>query len=135
MSVTVKRPVLVKVVVTEDYKASRCAEMRTALARLDVVGKQISARLESGADGALKNRLRAESSRNDAARTALKRELEKLSALEYGAEYDLTTLEGSVELNVGDDFLNLGPCEVVVKDSRIIEIRDGVCPEVSKTSS
>ncbi len=70
MSVTVKRPVLVKVVVTEDYKASRCAEMRTALARLDVVGKQISARLESGADGALKDRLRAESSRNDAARTA-----------------------------------------------------------------
>lgn len=135
MGITVKRPVLVKVVVTEEYRASRIAEMRSALAKLDVVGKQLAARLDSEREGALAERLWTERYRNEDARTALKRELEKITSLDIGSEYDLTTLEGSVELNVGDDFLNLGPCEVVVKDSRIVEIRDGLCPEVSGTSS
>lgn len=135
MGITVKRPVLVKVIVTEDYKARRIAEVRAALAKLDVVGKQLSARAASESDVALLERLGAEQQRNEGARIALRRELEKMSGLALGSEYDLTTLEGSVELNIGDDFLNLGPSEVVVKDSRIIEIRDGLCPEVSETSS
>ena len=135
MGIVVKRPVLVKVVVTEQYKASRIAEMRTALARLDVIGKQLAGRAESGPQEALAERLRAEQKRNESARIALRRELEKITGLEIGSEYDLTTLEGSVELNIGDDFLNLGPCEIVVKDNKIIEIRDDLCPEVSETSS
>jgi len=115
--------VLVKVVVTEEYRSRRVDEMRTALARLDVVGKQLASRLDASPEIVLAERLRAEQTRNEQARTALRRELEKISGLEIGSEYDLATLEGSVELNVGDDFLNLGACEVVVKDSKIIEIR------------
>lgn len=128
MSVIVKRPVLVKVIVTEEYRSLRIDEMRTALAKLDVVGKQLSSRVESSEsdpENALTERLRAEQRRNEGTRVALRRELEKISGLEIGSEYDLATLEGSVELNVGDDFLNLGACEIVVKDSKIIEIRDG----------
>lgn len=138
MGITVKRPVLLKVVVTEEYRSCRIGEMRTALARLDVVGKQLNARVESveaEPENALMERLRAEQRRNEGTRIALRHELEKISGLEIGSEYDLATLEGSVELNVGDDFLNLGACEVVVKDSKIIEIRDGLCPEVSEISS
>jgi hypothetical protein len=135
LGVTVKRPVLVKVVVTEHYRSSRIGEMRTALARLDVVGKQLVARLESNPESELSERLKIEQKRNESARAALRRELEKISGLAIGSEYELATLEGNVELNIGDDFLNLGPCEVVVKDSKIIEIRDGLCPEVSETSS
>lgn len=135
MGITVKRAVLVKVIVTEEYKVTRAGEIRTALAKLDVIGKQLAGRLESNPADALTERLRAEQKRNEDARTALKREFENVSALEPGSEYVLTTLEGSVELNVGDDFLNLGPSEIVVKDGRIIEIRDGLCPEVSETSS
>ena len=115
MGITVKRPVLVKVIVTEEYKVTRAGEIRTALAKLDVIGKQLAGRLESNPADALTERLRAEQKRNEDARTALKREFENVSALEPGSEYVLTTLEGSVELNVGDDFLNLGPSEIVVK--------------------
>lgn len=134
MGITVKRPVLVKVIVTEDYRSCRIGEMRTALAKLDVVGKQLAARVESvesDPENALLERLRAEQRRNEGTRIALRRELEKISGLEIGSEYDLATLEGSVELNIGDDFLNLGACEVVVKDSRIIEIRDGETARVA----
>lgn len=128
MGVTVKRPVLVKIIVTEDYRSRRIGEMRTALAKLDVVGKQLAARIDSAGsepENPLTERIRAEQRRNEGTRVALRRELEKISGLEIGSEYDLATLEGSVELNVGDDFLNLGACEIVVKDSKIIEIRDG----------
>jgi len=134
MGITVKRPVLLKVIVTEDYRSCRIGEMRTALAKLDLVGKQLAARVESveaDPESVLLERLRAEQRRNEATRIALRRELEKISGLEIGSEYDLATLEGSVELNIGDDFLNLGACEVVVKDSRIIEIRDGETARVA----
>ena len=86
-------------------------------------------------ENALAERLRAEQKRNEQARAALKRELEKVSGLETGSEYDWGALEGTVEVEVGDDFSKLGACEIVVKEDKIIEIRDGLCPEVSETSS
>jgi hypothetical protein len=138
MGILVKRPVRVKVVVTEGFKVRRTGEIRTALARLDVVGKQLTARIESAHDkpeSPVGARLGAEQQRNEQAHAALKRELEKVSGLETGSVYDWGALEGTVEVEVGDDFSRLGACEVVVKDDRIIEIRDRLCPEVSETSS
>lgn len=138
MAITVKRPVRVKIVATEAFKARRVGEIRTALAKLDVVGRQLAARTEAlaGEPGsALAERLRAEQSRNEQARTALKRELEKVTGLETGSEYDWGALEGTVEVEVGDDFSKLGTCEIIVEEDKIIEIRDGLCPEVSETSS
>lgn len=138
MGIVVKRPVHVKVIVTDEFKARRAAEIKGALARLDVVSKQLAARGESLSgepEGALAQRLRAEQARNEQARLALRRELEKVSGLATGSEYDWGALEGTVEVEVGDDFSKLGACEIVVKDGKIIEIRDGLCPELSKTSS
>lgn len=125
MSITIKRPVRVKVVVTEEHRAQRVGEIRTALAKLDVVGKQLASRAEAAGSGdVLVERLRAEQHRNEGARLALRRELDKISGLEVGSEYEYATIEGMAELEVGDDFRNLGACEIVVRDSRIIEIRD-----------
>jgi hypothetical protein len=138
MGITIKRPVPVKVVVTEEFKARRSGEIRTALAKLDVVGKQLAARVEAvetGPESVLVERLRAEQRRNEGARLGLRRELEKISSLEPGAEYVWGAVEGIFEVEVGDDFSKLGAREIVVKDDKIIEIRDSLCPEPSETSS
>jgi|GEM_PF-9934 len=120
MGIIVKRPVRVVVIVTEQFKMRRGAEIRAALAKLDVVGKRLDFTLssmekapESGA--AVGERIRTEQRRNEQARIALKRELEKISGLEIGSEYSWGTIEGSVEVEIGDDFSKLGACEIVVK--------------------
>lgn len=135
MGITVKRPVRVKVVVTEAFREQRVGQIRTALAKLDVVGKQLVARIKAAdgkPDNVLIERFRAEQQRNEQARAALKRELEKTSGLDIGSEYDWGALEGMVEVEVGDDFSKLGAGEIIVKDNKIIEIRDGLCPELSQ---
>lgn len=138
MAITIKRPVRVKVVVTGEFRARRIGEIKTALAKLDVVGKQLAVRIQAAeheTTGQLMDRFRSEQRRNEQTRTALKRELERATGLVDGAEYDWGALEGTVEVEVGDGFSKLGSCEIIVKDDKIIEIRDGQCPEVSETSS
>lgn len=134
MGIVVKRPVRVMVVATHEYKERRTLEIRAALAKLDAVRKRIATQLESaresgeaGAGKQIAQRLSVELGRNEQARAALAGELEKISSLETGAEYERGTLEGSVEVEVGDDFSKLGECEIVVKDNIIVEIRDGLC--------
>jgi len=138
MGIIIKRSVRVKIVVTGQYKLRRTAEMRVAVARLDEVGKRIDIQLGSavgrggpGLDAAnpVTERLRAEKRKTEEARIALMSELEKIPALEVGAEYDLGALDGEVEVNVGDDFSRVSACEIVVKDDKIVEIRHGICPE------
>lgn len=143
MGIIVKRPVRVMVVVTDQFKVRRSAENRTALAKLETVGKQLSARIESVSTdrresesesaSRIMERLLLEKRRNEQARVALRRELKKISLLETGTEYSWGTMEGTVEVEVGDDFSKLGVCEIVVKDDKIVEIRDGLCPEPNET--
>lgn len=138
MGIQIKRPVYVRVVVTEQFKARRGAEIRATLAKLDAVRGRIDARMEQGTAGidpAVLERLKAEKRRNEQASAALMRELEQVASLEPGTEYDRGTLEGSVVLEVGDDFSRMGACEIVVKDDKIIDIRDGLCPRVNGKSS
>lgn len=131
MGIFVKRPVRVKVVITESFRRGRTAEISTALARLDVVGRQLAVRLETGPDSVVRDQIDDQVRRNEQAKSALKRELESIAALREGAEYVQGVLEGTVEIDVGDDFARLGACEMIVKDGVIVEIRDGLCPDES----
>lgn len=132
MSITVKRTVLVKVIVTERFKEQRKAEIEHALAELDSVGKRLKFELESVSrrgdaakeNAALLERLSAGLRNNESARVKLSAELESLALLEVGSEYGRGMLEGLVDVKVGDDLSRLGQCEIVVKDDKIVEIRD-----------
>ncbi len=134
MSVSVIRPVHVKVIVTEQFKTRRSAQIKTALSKLEAMGKRLDYQLDrlpaqTEQGGAVLERLRAEKRRNEQARTALVRELDKVCSLENGTEYRHGVLQGTVEVEVGDDFSKLGLCEIVVKDDKVVEIRDGLlCP-------
>jgi hypothetical protein len=142
MGVLIKRSVRVKVVVTDQFKTRRTAELRSALAKLDAVKRRIefeigaiSRRAESGAQGARTlERLNAGLRNNDRARSAVLEEIDRITATQVGSEYERGLIEGLVEVNVGDDFAKVSSCEIVVLDDKIIEIRDGLCPEPSETS-
>lgn len=103
--------------------------------KLDAVKKQICCRLDRD-DGkicqfsdSVRERLESELRKNEQARDALLNELETVSKLDVGKELPRGVAEGNVEVNVGDDFSRLMSCEIVIKDDKIIEIRDGICPE------
>ncbi len=144
MGILVKRSVRVKVIVTEQFKAHRADELSAGLARLDTVKQRLDFELSSvekrsGRDpkaaAAISERLRAALRNNERARSALVAELEKISAAEVGSEYNRGTLEGIVEVNVGDDFSRVTSCEIVVEDGKVVGIRDGLCRQQSETSS
>lgn len=140
MGVLVKRSVRVKIVVTEEFRARRTAELRAAAAKLDAVRKRLEFELATvsksvgGETLPVAERLRAGLHNNERARTALAKELETVEKLELGAEYERGLIEGLVEINVGDDFSKLASCEIVVKDDRVIEIREGPWTDPSATS-
>ena len=137
MGVTVKRPVRVKAIVTEAFKEHRAAEIRAALTRLDAVAKRVELHLQKvgpNAD-AVAERLATQERRNQEAKAALTRELGVVSALDLGTEYVRGMLEGTVEVEIGDDFSKLAGCEIVIKDDKIVEIRDGLCLQEIETSS
>lgn len=135
--ILVKRSVRVKVIVTEQFRARRLEELRAGLANLDTAKQRIefelrSAEKRSGSQpqsaAALVERLRTGLRNNERAAGALSDELERVSAAEIGSEYDRGTIEGMIEVNVGDDLSRITSCEIVVEDGRIVEIRDGLCP-------
>lgn len=141
MSVTVKRRVRVKVIVTEEFKSRRAAEIGAALDRLDTVHRRISFQIESAAkredagsasSAAALERLAAGRRDNERVTAALKMEQEKLSSFNVGDEYERGVLDGLVEVEVGDHLSKIGLCEIVVKDDVIVEIRDGQCPELNE---
>lgn len=126
MGIVIKRPVRVKVVVTEQFKEHRMTEMRAAQLRLEEVSRRLGAQIESAAaPESILERLRAEQRKTDEAKAALVREVGKVSSLELGTEYERGVLEGDVELEVGDDFSKVSSCEIVVKDEKVVEIRGG----------
>ena len=136
MGILVKRPVRVTVIVTERFKQRRSEEIRTALARLDLVAKRIDSQLgrEEPLEERVAERLRAEKRRNERATLALRRELETVVGLEVGSRHGRGTVEGLVEIEIGDDLSRINACEIVVEDNKVVEILDGPCPEPSETS-
>jgi hypothetical protein len=138
MGIIIKRAIRVKVVVTESFKRNKCEEIEQSLARLDDVSKRLDFEIESlkrRADESLKHkdqlleRLLQVQRRNQRTRAALCKELELIKSLDIGSEYDRGIVEGLVEVKVGDDFSRLASCEIVVKDDKIVEIREGLCPD------
>ncbi len=131
MGILVKRSVRVKVVMTDEFKTRRTRELRAAIAKLDVIRKRLEFELarvskaSGGETSSVAERLRVELRNNERARTALAKDLETIETLELGAEYERGLIEGLVEINVGDDFSKLASCEIVVKDDKVIEIREG----------
>jgi len=131
----VRSKVVVKAVVTTEYKDRLISQLSQALSKveaslhqLEVQGRQYLADLE-GADSAraaeFREKLTRQKLRQEQAKTSLSARLAEVRNMEIGSEHPHTALEGLSELNVGDNLAEkLRETEVLVKDDVIVEIRN-----------
>jgi hypothetical protein len=134
-SITVKRSIGVQVIVTEQFKDELRQELQEAaeetqrrIDRMEFHGRRVLADLQ-GADitqaMAARKQIEAEKQRHETLKQDLERQIQEAEKLEIDSEYPRGTIEGTVELNEGDNlFDKLGNAQIVVKDGIILEVRE-----------
>jgi len=133
-SITVQRPVLIKAIVTEAFKRLYIADLEDAIKRVDALVQQIDVQarrfeLERQITPQQSRNLRAqldlERQRQEAARMELQARLREAQDLQLNSEFTQGTIEGTVEVSVGDNlFDKISRTEIVVKDGIVLEIRE-----------
>jgi len=132
-SLTLIRPVLVKVVVTDNYKRAAAMELQDAikrleveLQRLDFQEKKLVAELEKknpqGATAA-RQHLEQERQRMVDNRQRLLDRLKDVGQLPLGSEVVYGKMESPVEVKVGDDWRRVLGVEIVLQDGVVTAIR------------
>lgn len=132
-SVTLIRPVLVKVEVTESYKKAVAAELQehvrqldTEIAHLDFQEKRLTAELERKNPGALataRQQLDQERCRRVESRQKLLGQLKEIGQLLPGSEVVYAKMESPVVIGVGDRWQDVLGVEIVLKDGFVAAIR------------
>jgi Skp family chaperone for outer membrane proteins len=135
-SIKIKRPVIVKVKVTDSFKNRMAKELQeaikkieTELQHLEFQSKRMIAELEKrNPPGipAARQHLEQETQKRLQARQNLTEQLKNIGKLANGAEVVQGTLDSYTELRVGDDWNEIMGVEVVVCDDKIIAIRNRV---------
>lgn len=132
-SITVQRPVIIKTIVTESFKRLYVADLEEAIKRVDAILQQIevqSRRFElerqvTPQTRSIRGQLELERQRQEATRMELQARLRDAQELQLNTEFTQGTIEGLVEIGVGDNlFDKISRTEVVVKDGIILEIRE-----------
>ncbi|MCL6634951.1 MAG: YlqD family protein [Peptococcaceae bacterium] len=134
-SLTLIRPVLVKVRVTDQYKKAAAAELQEAIRRtelelqhLDFQEKRLVSELEKKNPQeipAARQRLEQERRRRVESRQKLLDRLREVGQLAPGSEVLYGKMESPVELKVGDDWRKLLGVEIVLQDGVVVAIRQG----------
>lgn len=130
---TVKRPVTVKVKVTENFKKQMAAEVQEAirkleaeLQQLDFQIKRMVAELEKKNPAgipAARQQVENEKQKRIQARSKLTEQLRNIGKIAIGAEVVQGTMESITEIKVGDDWNDIMGIEIIICDNKIIEIR------------
>jgi len=135
MGITLRRSIAVRAIVTEALKDELRQELQQVaeeaqrrVDQMETQGRRMLANLQrtdlSQAMDA-RRQIEAERQRHDALKQDIQRQIQEAEKLELGAEYPRGTIEGSVEVQEGDDLLKkLAGSEIVIKDGVIVEIRE-----------
>jgi len=132
--VDVKRPVTVKVIMTPGFREQLIQEARETITRIEEnlsrlqeeTHKQIVSLNISNPSQAsmLTQELETEKERFTRMKAELEWRIREVEGVQDGAELPFRIFEGSVTLNVGDNFLEkMSATEVVLKDWIVVEIR------------
>jgi len=123
-SLTITRPVVIKVRVTDEYKRALSAEIRETIGRMDLQLQQMEFQASKDIPAA-RQRLEEERQRRLEIRQQLVEKLKEVGKLAPGEEVVHGRVESLVELKVGDDWRGVMGVEVVLEDDKVIEIRRG----------
>ncbi len=132
-SITVQRPVVIKAIVTESFKRLYVQDLEDAIKRVEAIMQQIDIqarrfeleRQVTPQSRALRQQLDLERARQDATRAELQARLREAQELKINDEFVQGTIEGAVEISVGDNlFDKISRTEILVKDGIVLEIRE-----------
>jgi len=125
--------VAIKTIVTEAFKRLYVQELEEAIKRVEALEQQLDTQIRrseierqvSPQTRAVRQQLELERARQEATRAELVMRLREAQQLELNSEFPQGTVEGVVDVQVGDNLFNkIGRTEIVVKDGIIMEIRE-----------
>lgn len=114
MPLRIRRTVTVKAVVTEELRGRLGAELQAALAGLEAELRRLAG---AGNDP-------AEQARRQQQKEQVLGRMKELARLELGSEIVQGTVEGEVEVRLGDEWPRLFSAEIVLRDGRVIALRE-----------
>lgn len=128
-SVTITRPVIIKVRVTEGFKRALAEQLEADLRRVEREIERLDfeikrARAGGGGLAQVEGRLQDERNRRVEFRQTLLAQLRAARELKEGDEVVRGRAESLTEVRVGDDCRRLLPVEVLVEEGRIVAIRE-----------
>ncbi len=135
MAVIVKRPVILKNVVTESFKSQLTKELEGAINHIGQWLEQEefqSRRLISEAQKQTPHRVKQlreeidqEREKQEQALENLRQQLSQVKQLEIDSFFASGTYDAPVKIEVGDDIRSkLSQAEIIVKDGRVIQINE-----------
>ncbi len=134
MGLTIKRPITVKAIVTDTLIRETVAEMQADLRQTETELQQVEqygrrmledlARSNPAQLSVARQQIEAEKAKREETKAKLLERIKEISRLEPGSEVVQGTVEGTVEVAVGDHWDKVFAAEIVVKDGIIIEIRE-----------
>ena len=131
----VKRQILLKAVVTPKLKEQLAADVQEAIQRVEESQDELERqsrrlmlelqRTDLNRAMAFRQQLELEKRKQDDVKAELQDQLKEYQELKLGEEIARGTIEGDIEINVGDNFMEkLGQAEILIEDDIIKEIRD-----------
>jgi ABC-type nickel/cobalt efflux system permease component RcnA len=130
-----KRQIVLKAVVTEKLKEELIQGVEEAMGRVEQSQEELERqsrrlmlelqRTDLNRAMAYRQQLDAEKRKHEEVKTALQDQLQEYQNLQLGDEFTRGTLEGDVEVKVGDNIEEkLGFAEILVEDDLVKELRD-----------
>jgi hypothetical protein len=129
-----KRQIVLKAIVTERLKQSLVAEVHEAMQEVDEAQRELDMqsrrvmlelqRTDLNRAMAFRQQLDVEKRKQEDVKKELQERLTEYEALQMDTEFVRGVLEGSVEIQPGDNLVQkLGRAEIIVKDDIVQEIR------------
>lgn len=133
-TITIKRPVILKAIVTEKLKEELKAELQQAADHADIRIQQLEftskryiqelQKTDIKQAMALRQQVQAEQQKNEQTKQQILEKKRQIEELELDSEFVRGTLEGLVDVKEGDDLGKImSGAEIVVKDDIIVEVR------------
>ena len=132
-NITIKRPVIIKIKVTEKFKSETIEQIEKALERVNLEIEQIEfqeKRISYNAEKQLKQRylnlrqqMEEEKKKRLEVKTKLLEKIEEVKKWEIGLEVIEGTMESLVEVKEGDDWDRIMKSEIIIEDGKVIEIK------------